>query len=288
MKVPGPCVRVGDVDLKQAFGDHKSFMVVQSDEEVEAVLGSYSADFHENQIERAPAEGIFGSLAGLCRKLRETGGSGIKKSNVGGFHSRIYRFGSGGSEGGVAAEIDAIIEGKIRRCVTRFHEEQRSRIGKGKGVFREYHQAQWWVNIMDASEVCEEEGEEEGQQTETDSFKEMPLSVYRNGTDIYRAGGVAGENDNRHSGHDHNGATYSGVMYVDTLGSTSLLHLHFGIGDEGELFCLPLQCPTGHIYVFHGHTLHAVSPHRGRRDRISIAFNYFVGTGGGGYAPAIK
>ena len=122
----------------------------------------------------------------------------------------------------------------------------------------------------------------------------------------------AAEASTGHTLHDHCGATYSGVLYLDDGGlppssrdelgvvgeeelpPNGLLILRAGVApappgaggreEGGGLFScdyVPLRAVTGACYLFSGSLPHAVSHFRGveGRRRISLSFNFFVGTG---------
>jgi len=89
---------------------------------------------------------------------------------------------------------------------------------------------------------------------------------------------------NFNSAHNHPGATWSGVYYVDAGEPTSDAHsqLHLIAPDQARSstffsYLLPdtvcINPKAGMMVLFPGYLLHAVVPHLGKRPRVSIAFN---------------
>ena len=85
--------------------------------------------------------------------------------------------------------------------------------------------------------------------------------------------------------HTHPGATWSGVYYVDHGGSNpeadgTAIHLYDPYPARTNIFFPELSTSNvlfkpepGLMILFPSYVPHAVPPHRGDRERISVAFN---------------
>jgi uncharacterized protein (TIGR02466 family) len=85
--------------------------------------------------------------------------------------------------------------------------------------------------------------------------------------------------------HTHPGATWSGVYYVDHgevdfAATSTALHLYDPDSARGNLFFPELSTSNilfkpepGLMVLFPSYVPHEVPPHRGERERISVAFN---------------
>ena len=222
-------------------------------------------------------------LSELCLSLQrqETMESDerVVKSNVGGFHSRVYRFGGGHA---LAGQIEGILKPFLEDAVVQFHA-----VKKGQGRKMRQHKAvEWWVNVMDWGE-----GEDGGEDVLEDGGEmvshEEFLNLTENICSLQEDGGSASSESSgshHHALHDHTGATYSGCYYV--VAGTKCPPLVLRSSCEGDACCyLPLPARERLCYIFPGWMPHAV-PRGGGGKRISIAFNFYVGSGGGGYNAA--
>ncbi|GMI32199.1 hypothetical protein TeGR_g11291 [Tetraparma gracilis] len=258
-------------------------------------------------------------LQQLCLEVKQAeereGEAPVRKSNVGGFHSRTYLIprspdATGNADPTPAARIAELLGPVATACVERFHATVKPS-SQGQRL-RQFKDAQFWVNVMESSDEPEPGQAAESYMLTEDEFRGRVQSEPQPGQaaesymlteDEFRgrvqrfvddsepdAEADDESSPHHHALHDHTGATYSGCYYVlSPPAAPPLLLRPYVSTDDGPstAYFIPLPATEDASYVFAGHTPHAVPRFRGGGTRISIAWNFFVGSErSGGYRPA--
>jgi hypothetical protein len=188
-------------------------------------------------------------LQQLCLEVKQAeereGEAPVRKSNVGGFHSRTYLIprspdATGNADPTPAARIAELLGPVATACVERFHATVKPS-SQGQRL-RQFKDAQFWVNVMESSDEPEPGQAAESYMLTEDEFRGRVQRFVDDSEPDAEADDES--SPHHHALHDHTGATYSGCYYVlsPPAAPPLLLRPYVSTDDGPSTACVSPRC----------------------------------------------